>query len=419
MFIGFLRRNWAISHPPQPAKEDQVLKIGLLGASKIAPTAVIEPALNHPSVVIAAVAARDPAKGQEYAKKHNIPVVYNSYQELIDEPTIDAIYIALPNGLHYEWAAKSLQAGKHVLLEKPSVSNSIEATALFRHPSLTRSNAPVIIEAVHSRFHPAFQTFISLLDPPNIVSAHSSAKAPGGYVALDDIRFNYDLAGGSCMDPGSYAIMTLRQMLGAEPEECLEANARMLPQGYDQNCDQAITAKFRFPNGALGKIDVDLNEVGGYWLPWITMHWPAISIPACSATHREVTVPDDKLAVEEEHVIVKTVTLLNYLLPHHWHRIDISEKHMVRNIRTKETLRTWTVTASKKAYKWDDPKKKGEAYWSSYRYQLEEFVNKIKGRDGSGVWIDGEDSINQMRMIDSVYQKAGLLHRPSSKYLEL
>jgi predicted dehydrogenase len=298
---------------------------------------------------------------------------------------------------------KSLLAGKHVLLEKPSVSNATEAMALFRHPIFAQPDAPVLLEAFHSRFHPAFCAFLDLLDPPNIVYAHSSAKAPLGYVSLDDIRFNYDLAGGSCMDPGTYTIMTLREMLGTEPEECLEAIPRMLPKSYDQKCDKAITAKFRFPNGALGEIDVDLREAG-------------ISTPSCSAVHREVDVPDTKLASEEEHVCVRTVILTNYMVPHVWHRIDTKETHTVRSIKGKKTIKAWTETSSKKAYTWEDVEKKGDPSWSTYRYQLEEFVNRVRGREGSGVWMDGEDSIRQMMLIDSVYEKSGLPRRPTSTY---
>ena len=299
---------------------------------------------------------------------------------------------------------KSLQAGKHILLEKPSVSNVTEAMSLFRHPIFAQPHAPVLLEAFHSRFHPAFRTFLGLLDPPNIVSARSSAKAPLGYVSLDDIRFSYDLAGGSCMDPGSYSIMTLREMLGAEPVACLEAIPRMMPEGYDQKCDEAITAKFRFPHGALGEIDVDLRETGVH------------SIPSCSAVHREVDVPDTSLSSEEEHVCVRTVTLKNYMVPHVGHQIDTKEEHTVRSINGKKIIKTWTETSSKQAYTWENMEKKGDPSWSTYRYQLEEFVNRIRGREGSGVWIDAEDSIRQMAMIDSVYEKSGLPHRPTSTF---
>ncbi|GIZ44592.1 hypothetical protein CKM354_000778600 [Cercospora kikuchii] len=126
--FSMLRRAYqALISPPRLAKKDDAVRFGLLGASAIAPIALIGPAQSHAEAIIAAVAARDPARAAAYAKKHHIPIVHNSYQDLLDDPSIDAVYIALPNGHHYEWAIRSLKAGKHVLLEKPSTSNAHEA----------------------------------------------------------------------------------------------------------------------------------------------------------------------------------------------------------------------------------------------------------------------------------------------------
>jgi predicted dehydrogenase len=76
--------------------------------------------------------------------------------DILDDPNIDCIFIPLPNGLHYEWAVRAIRAGKHVLLEKPSVSNAIEAETLFSLPELSKPNAPVLLEAFHNRFFPAW-----------------------------------------------------------------------------------------------------------------------------------------------------------------------------------------------------------------------------------------------------------------------
>jgi predicted dehydrogenase len=334
------------------------------------------------------------------------------YPELIDDHSIDAIYISLPNGLHYEWTVKAIKAGKHVLLEKPSTSNANEATLLFRHELLKQPKAPVVLEAFHICFHPAWQTFLSLLDPPNITTAYSEVTLFRGPFAHDDIRCVYELSGGALMDMGSYTVLCLRKMLGTEPEECLGAVPRLMPAGWDQKCDHAMKAKFRFANGAIGDIRADLAARGFFGLP-------AVSLPKCIATHREAVVKDGSLATGQEHVVVRTVTILNPTFPAIWHRIDIVEAHTIRNTDGKKAIKTWTEKSHKKAYVWEDQgasKKTGEDYWMTYRHQLEQFVNKIKGREGSGCWIDGEDSISQMVMIDSVYEKAGLPLRPSSTY---
>ena len=140
---------------------------------------VIIPSKTHPDVIVAAVAARNEDKARTYAQLHGILFVYSSYQALLDDSVIDAIYIALPNALHYEWAMKALKAGKHVLLEKPSTSNALEAWSLFRSPLLALSGAgssdarsPIILlDAVHIRFHPAWQKFLSFIDSSNIAEA--------------------------------------------------------------------------------------------------------------------------------------------------------------------------------------------------------------------------------------------------------
>lgn len=331
---------------------------------------------------------------------------------MLDDPSIDAIYIALPNGLHYEWTLKALKAGKHVLLEKPSVSNAKEAEILFRHELLKQPNAPVLLEAFHMRFHPAWQSFLSLIDAPNVESAYSSLSIFKGAFPNDDIRCIYDLSGGALMDMGAYTVLCLRQIFGMEPEECIESVPRLMPKGWDQKCDHASKAKFKFPNGGIGTLDVDLSSRGSFGQP-------VLNFPKCVVTHREVTVEDNKLPSGQEHVKVKTVTFYNNVQPTFWHRIDIVEAHTIRNKESQKSIKTWTKKSSKKVYQWEghgDSKMPGEDHWTTYRHMLEQFVNKIKKREGSGVWMDGEDSIGQMVMIDSAYEKAGLPLRPSSKY---
>ncbi|PMD35522.1 putative oxidoreductase [Hyaloscypha variabilis F] len=405
--IGFVNRVWNLNYPPEPTKKDGAIRIGLLGASGIAPSAVIQPAKSHPEVIIAAVAARDVKKAEAYAKKHGIPIVHKSYQDLIDDPAIDAIYIGLPNGLHYEWALKSLKAGKHVLLEKPSVSNAAEANSLFRHELLKQPNAPVLLEAFHPLFTPAWHLYLSLLDPPNIAWAHAVLPVPSILLGYDDIRYAYNLAGGALMDCGTYCALFLRKMFGTEPVECIEATPTLPPEPWDQKCDQVMLAKWRFPNGGIGSIDANLsNPVLKSKLPW------------CQAIHKEKVVQDESLSEGKEHVVIRTIVGNMVIQPVVWHRVDIKEQHTIRTIADKKVLKTWTTTDYKKAYTWEefDGKKLGEDWWISYRWMLEEFVNKIKGRQGSGAWMSHEDSIHQMEMIDSGYVKASMAIRPSHTF---
>jgi hypothetical protein len=107
--------------------EGRMLKIGVLGAANIAPGALIKPAQRTGRAEVVAVAARDVDKARAYAKKHKIPRVADSYEALLADPELDAVYIPLPNGLHGHWTIAALQAGKHVLCEKPFTANADEA----------------------------------------------------------------------------------------------------------------------------------------------------------------------------------------------------------------------------------------------------------------------------------------------------
>ena len=317
---------------------------------------------------------------------------------------------------------KALKAGKHVLLEKPSASNAVMARNLFRHPRVAEQEknqlhgggSLILLDAVHVRFHPAWQKFLSLIESPIVAEVISTHHLPKGSLPNDDIRFQYALAGGCLMDFGSYNVQTLRQVFGTEPVECITAHARLMPTGLDQNIDQAFSASWRFPNGGIGSIISDFAAMGGYYFPWLTDNWPAIKLPMCSVKHREQIVQRIDLQQQDmEEAITKTVTIWNLTFAWIWHRIDVVEEHVLRHQKDGHIERRWTERKYVKKY--DDGSH--DASWTTYRHQLEQFVNKVRGRRGSGVWVDGEDSIQQMEMIDGAYKKAGLPVRPDSSYV--
>ncbi|KAL9032035.1 MAG: hypothetical protein Q9180_006740, partial [Flavoplaca navasiana] len=302
---------------------------------------------------------------------HNIPNVHTSYQALLDDPTIDAIYNPLPNGLHYEWTVKALQAGKQVLLEKPSVSNTSEACSLFHNSHLLdKGGSLVLLDAVHIRFHPAWQKFLTLIDPTNIAEATSSIWMPPIF-AQDDIRFQYDLASGCLMDLGFYTIQTLRQVFACEPTESF----------YE-----------------------------GRYFPWLTRYIPPVRSPKVEVKHREVVVVLNPDMPGMETATTKTVILWDVLAPSLWHRIDVVEDRELRSSATGEVNKRWTATRYVKQYAED--KFGADDSWTTYRYMLEQFVNKVRGRK-IAVWVDGEDSIRQMEMMDGAYTKAAMKVKPS------
>ncbi|KAJ6088523.1 hypothetical protein N7486_009784 [Penicillium sp. IBT 16267x] len=433
MVFDILNRIWyGFINPPASKKKDDAIRFGLLGASNIAPIALIAPATSHPEVIIAAVAARDRDRAEKYAKTYNIPIVHSTYEDLLQDPSIDAIYIALPNGKHYEWTLRALSAKKHVLLEKPSCSNATEARSLFTHPLVTKPGAPVLLEAFHYRFHPAWQTFLDIIHKApqagKIKSASAEQYFPKYTFGASDIRWQFELSGGCMMDFGTYTMNALRQILREEPSENnLSAEGRrisFLEVPFREQADEAMRANYVTSSGAVGKMVADLRYAGGW--PILPESWtrnlPRLAWPKCEVECDEKEVEFDAGEdVGGGHCFVKRkVVFWNHLMPSIYHRIDVEDTYSVR--RGSEVLNTWTDARNLKAYTWPSGDKRagaravGEDWWTSYSYQLEEFVNRVKSRSGSGVWVDGEDSIKQMEAIDLVYKKAGMEVRPSSGF---
>lgn len=340
------------------------------------------------------------------------------------------MYLALPNSHHFEWGLRALKAGKHVLLEKPSTSNAIEAKKLFDHPLVTACDAPVLLEAFHYRFHPAWQTFLDLIhnDPSAgpIKNAYSQSFMPKGNFPDNDIRFKYSLAGGCLMDFAAYNISHVRQMLD-DPHPRVQSvvfrthehsSATSPLEGENpEQVDEAVSASYISQTGAIGHVVADMSSRGGWPLlprSW-TQNWPSIGWPKCTAELEEKLI-DDHTTHGEKHLVQRVVTLYNHIFPHVYHCITIEDKHIIR--LGSEDLRSWVERKKVKAYTWpgDSEDCHGMDWWTTYRYQLEEFVNHIKARQGNGLWISREDSISQMEVIDETYRKGDLKLRPTSTF---
>src|SRR5258705_1673111 len=132
---------------------DGPLRIGILGAARIAPMALIKPAQRNLEAAVVGVAARDVVRAASFAAKHGIERVYSGYDELLADPGIDAVYNPLPNSHHARWTIRALEAGEHVLFGKPFSATVAEAEAMAAAATRTRR---VLIEAFHYRDHPLF-----------------------------------------------------------------------------------------------------------------------------------------------------------------------------------------------------------------------------------------------------------------------
>ncbi|KIM21612.1 hypothetical protein M408DRAFT_333358 [Serendipita vermifera MAFF 305830] len=367
--------------PPKKSSTDpSPLRIGILGAANIAPQAVIGPASYHSGVVVQAVAARDENRAREYARQHGIPTVFKSYQELLDSPDIDAVYNPLPNYHHFEWTMKALKAGKHVLLEKPSSNNSEEMRQMVE---LAKEKNLVLLEAFHYRFHPANQRFREIVTGGSLGKLKKieiQFTLPYRMFPKNDIRFNYDLGGGATTDLGCYAVSYCRWLNESEPTVAF-AKAETLPG--NPKVDRAMKVNLIFDSPGQPQVLAEINyDLARPWRFGLIPYIPQTGIKA---------ICENGVAIID-----------NFPGPHLFHTITIAE-----NGKPK---------ATEKCYKFTEPNAVGEEWWPTYRYQLEAFVNQVRGRTPQ-LWITGEDSVAQMKVLEAIYEKSGLEPRPTSAYM--
>ncbi|KAI8969882.1 NAD-P-binding protein [Trametes punicea] len=365
------------------------LRFGILGAARIAPDALINPAKSHPEVVVSGVACRDPARGAKYAKTHGIPKVYtgsNAYQELLEDEEIDAVYIALPNGLHFEWSIRTLLAGKHALIEKPIAGSAEEARQIF---SIAKKKGLVALEAIHFTFHPATQRVKAIIDSGELGKVKSivgefaiPSLLSSLFFMKDDIRFRYELGGGCTMDMGVYPLAAIRYLTGTEPEVPEVKHAKAFGQPPDTGrVDRGMHATFALPSptGVTGETYADFAMPG--WGPFgLLPRMPKLSV---------------KVALEGGDI-----EYFNYPLAGSYHWIKVKPR--------KGSSRT------EKVYK--HPDGSGETSWTTYRYQLEAFVHKVRGRKPQ-YWTDTTTTIAQMEAVERIYAAAGMPPRIKSSFV--
>src|SRR6516225_265766 len=229
-----------------------MIRIGTLGSSRISQPALIEPSGSVPEVTVAAVAARDPARAEAFALRHGIPKAYGSYQEMLDDPDVDAIYNPLPNSLHGPWTLRAIAAGKHVLCEKPFASNAAEAAQVA---DAVAASGLVVMEAMHYRYHPLIRRLRELVGELGPVR-HIQCWTSFVIGSEEDIRYDYDLGGGALMDGGCYALDCLRLLGPGEPEvtaALADPYQRVPGRGPDRAgaaADRAMAVRLAFPGDA-------------------------------------------------------------------------------------------------------------------------------------------------------------------------
>lgn len=225
----------------------EALRIGCLGAARIAPAALLKPAARNGAVVCAAVAARDPDRARAFAAKHHIPKVHDTYEALLADDGIDAIYNPLPNGLHGLWTLRALEAGKHVLCEKPFAANAEEAQKVA---AAAAASGLVVMEAFHWRYHPLAARMLEVIAGGELGEVRRIEAALCFPLPMfGDIRYQLALAGGALMDAGCYPVSMVRALAGAEPT-VLRATAKLRSAGVDRRME----AELSFADGRTGAI---------------------------------------------------------------------------------------------------------------------------------------------------------------------
>jgi D-xylose 1-dehydrogenase (NADP+, D-xylono-1,5-lactone-forming) len=226
-----------------------MIRWGLLSTAAIAKAALLGAGAH-----VVAVASRDEGRARAYAAAHGIERFVGSYEALLADPGVDAIYNPLPNALHAEWSVRALEAGKHVLCEKPMGRRPGEVEEAF---DVAERAGLVLVEAFFWRHHPQVARALALLasgaiGEPRLVRASFSFPLPDG----PSILLRPELDGGSLMDVGCYALHGARVLLGAEPERVYAEQVMDGPDGVELT----TAAVLRFPGGVLATIDSSLRE---------------------------------------------------------------------------------------------------------------------------------------------------------------
>jgi predicted dehydrogenase len=326
-----------------------MIRIGILGAARIAPRGIVTPANALLGAEVVAIAARTLERAQNFAAQHSIPLAFGSYQELIARDDIDLVYVALPPSAHLEWCTAALASGKHVLVEKPFASNAQDAALMV---AAARAAGRHLVEGFHYRFHPLFARTLCALRDRSIgqikhIEAVFNANLPD---TPGEMRYIEALGGGALMDLGCYCMHWIRTVADDDPT-VVSAKARCITPGVDID----IEAELAFTSGPTATLKCSMQPEDG-------------------VLHRRLRVHGDAGILE----------LDNPVSPHSGATLSIESKdgEMPEIVSGGDT---------------------------TFHYQLRHVIELIEGR--AQPLTGGDDAIGNMRAIDAIYRAAGLKPR--------
>jgi predicted dehydrogenase len=326
-----------------------MIRIGILGAARIAPRGIVTPANALLGAEVVAIASRDLERAEDFAKQHSIPLALGSYAELIARDDIDLVYIPLPPSAHLEWCTAALASGKHVLVEKPFANNAQDAAQMV---AAARAAGRHLIEGFHYRYHPLFERALTAVRKGDIgrirhIDAVFNANLPD---TPGELRYIEALGGGALMDLGCYCMHWIRTIAGDEPT-VVKANARCATPGVDLD----IEAELAFTSGPTATLKCSMQ-------------------------------PDDGVLLRRLRVLGESGVLEfdNPVSPHAGATLSIESANpfMPQLVSGGDT---------------------------TFHYQLKHVIEVIKGRVQP--LTGGDDAIGNMRALDAIYRAAGLKPR--------
>jgi predicted dehydrogenase len=320
------------------------LRLGILGAARIAPFAVLKHARRLDAVEVVAVAEEyHPERHlMRFARKHQIPTTYRSFDALLGDPNVDAVYIPLPISMHADWCIRAIEAGKHVLCEKPLAANAADAARVLE---AAEGTGLIVAEAMHFRYHPLVNRVRDIIRSGEIGHVERIDASFSAYWPFTDFRFDYAMGGGGTIDMGCYPIGFIRAVTEEEPT-VTHAEAGL----YGTLIDRWMRARMTLPSGGDVRLFVGMR----------CSNLLSVAMKIQGSTG--------------------SIAILNFIKPEVYHRMKV---------KTDAGTRRERVSGG-----------------STYRTQLEAFADAV--RTSTPPVTNIEDSVKNARVIDAVYRAAGL-----------
>jgi xylose dehydrogenase (NAD/NADP) len=285
---------------------------GILGCARIARSGLIPGILGSQTGSLAALASRDTARARAWAQEFGVPRAYGSYQQLLDDPAIDAVYIPLPNELHKPWVIAAANAGKQVLCEKPLALDASEARAMVDH---CRNRGVILMEAFMWRHQARTRDLLERVGAGAIGELRLIRSSHSFPIELGDWRLDAARGGGALWDVGCYGVSTARLFAGEEPRAF-----RAMAHFGETEIDLTLTALLEFSRGLIATIDCSFEQPrrGHYELVGTrgVIDVPHAYVPAAdrasTATLRVVAERPQPNAIEPEPTVVEYAAANQY-----------------------------------------------------------------------------------------------------------